>query len=71
MLWLWYGKKITFIGDQVRYIKCYDIKLIFDFCDKGQTISKKFNKSISIDVQTYFEKIKFALKWKIEAHKSH
>ena len=63
-------RKLMFTGDQVGYIKCYDIKPIFDFCENDQTISKKFSKSISIkDVQIHFDKIKVALKWKVEAHK--
>jgi WD40 repeat protein len=63
-------RKLMFTGDQVGYIKCYDIKAIFDFCENNEMVSKKFTKVTSMkEVQTHFEKITVPLKWEIEAHK--
>ena len=63
-------RKLMFTGDQVGYIKCYDIEPIFNFCETDQTISKKFSKTNTIkDIQTKFKKIEVPLKWKVEAHK--
>ena len=63
-------RKLMFTGDQVGYIKCYDIKPIFDFCENDEIICKKFTKMSSMkDVQTHINKIDVPLKWKVEAHK--
>ena len=63
-------RKLMFTGDQVGYIKCYDIKPIFDFCETDETIGKKFSKTRAMnDVPTHVEGIEVQLKWKVEAHK--
>ena len=63
-------RKLMFTGDQVGYIKCYDIKPIFDFCETDETIGKKFSKTRTMnDVPTHVEGIEVHLKWKVEAHK--
>ena len=63
-------RQLMFTGDQVGYIKCYDIKPIFDFCENDQMITRKYTKSISIrDIQAHLGKIHVPLKWKVEAHK--
>ena len=63
-------RKLMFTGDQVGYIKCYDIKPIFDFCETDETICKKFSKNRSMnDVPTHVEGIEVQLKWKVEAQK--
>ena len=62
-------RKLMFTGDQSGYIKCYDIKGIFDFCETDQIINKKYSKSFSIkDVQMHTDKIKVKLKWEKKAH---
>ena len=63
-------RKLMFTGDQVGYIKCYDIKPIFDFCETDETICKKYSKTRAMnDVPTHVEGIEVQLKWKVEAHK--
>ncbi len=65
-------RKLMFTGDQVGYIKCYDIKPIFDFCENNEIVSKKFTKLSSMkDVQIHTKKIKIPVKliWGKEAHK--
>ena len=63
-------RKLMFTGDQVGYIKCYDIKPIFDFCETDEKISKQFTKKRSLNnIETHINEVKVQLKWKVEAHK--
>jgi hypothetical protein len=59
-----------FTGDQVGYIKCYDIQPIFDYDSKNDIIIKKVKRS-SIKKEKILEEygIKIILKWQVEAHK--
>ena len=63
-------RKLMFIGDQVGYIKCYDIKAIFDFQDNGDKFFQKYKRRLSKrDLQFHVTGIDIKEKWKIEAHK--
>ena len=62
-------RQLMFIGDQIGFIKCYDISPIFNFCEDNQMISKKYTKSISMkEIQTNLEKIVVPLKWEVQPH---
>jgi hypothetical protein len=61
-------RKLMFTGDQMGYIKCYDIKGIIDFCETDQTITKKYSKSFSIQDVQATDKIRVKLKWEKKAH---
>ena len=63
-------RKLMFTGDQIGYIKCYDIKPIFDYDSKTDIIIKKAKRT-SIKKERKLEEfgIKIELKWKVEAHK--
>jgi WD40 repeat protein len=62
-------RQLMFIGDQIGFIKCYDISPIFNFCEADQMISKKYTKSISMkEIQRNLEKIKEPLKWEVQPH---
>ena len=69
-------RNLMFIGDQVGFIKCYDIKPILDFHSKfggGEKVEKvyrEFMKSIKKqNMEPDSKGIELKLKWPKEAHK--
>ena len=65
-------RKLMFTGDQVGYIKCYDIKPIFDFHEKSENIRKLLRRRSSVyNVIKIEDKLKIELLWGREkpAHK--
>ena len=63
-------RKLMFTGDQVGYIKCYDIKAIYDFQDTGDQFYKRYKRRLSKrDIEFNISGIDIKLLWKVEAHK--
>ena len=63
-------RKLMFTGDQVGYIKCYNIKGIFAFSERGPKEFKRFRRSISKkELQFHVDGIQIEMKWFVEAHK--
>ena len=63
-------RKLMFIGDQVGHIRCYDIKDIFGFQDRGEKFYKRYKRRLSKrDIQFTVTGINVNKLWDIPAHK--
>ena len=65
-----YENKCMFVGDQVGYLKCYDISKLCEMIEFGESKKKGENDPlITLEVIENFKDINVNLKWAVEAHK--